>query len=131
MARFERVAGLGMVERLHAFLAPPDESEVAPVVLDVAALAGGVHGAGVETLAGRDATREHLVTGETEVPIDPSSRAVTAETLVATVEFPVRRRQFTRRDLPLGRLGKPGDQSAEDRGSEEAPGESLQRPTQP
>lgn len=85
----QRIARRRVVERLLATLAPIDQIEGAPLVLDVAALALGVVGTGVQAFAGVDALGERTVAGETAPAIDATLGAVAVEAAVAAVELGV------------------------------------------
>lgn len=97
------VAGERVVERLLAALAPVDQVEVAPLVLDVAALAIGVVGSGMQALATLDALRQWRVAGETAPAIDAVFGAVAIEAAVAAVELGVGAAQLAGRNLAAGR----------------------------
>ncbi|MBP7587008.1 MAG: hypothetical protein KBA72_03600, partial [Thermoanaerobaculia bacterium] len=70
-------------------LAPIDEIEGAPLVLDVAALALAVVGPGMQAFVGVDALCERAVAGETAPAIDTTLGAVAVEAAVAAVELGV------------------------------------------
>lgn len=95
----QRIARRRMVERLLAALAPIDEIEGAPLVLDVAALAFAVVGTGMQAFVGVDALGERAVAGEAAPAIDAALGAVAFEAAVAAVELGVGAAQLAGRDL--------------------------------
>ena len=110
----QRVARERVVERPLAALAPVDEVEVAPLVLDVTALALGVVGPRMQALAGRDALRERRMAGEAALAIDAVLGAVAREAAIAAVEMGVRPGELARRDLGARRgTGEPRTAGAE------------------
>jgi hypothetical protein len=99
-----------VVEGFHALVAPPDELELAPVVIDVTGLAVLIVRSRMQSGAGSDPARELEVTAQAALRIDAFLRTVALEAVAATFQIGVRRAQITG-----GQLRKPGrrEQQAE------------------
>ena len=121
------VAGGGVVESFLAGLAPIDQVEGAALMLDMAALTGGVVRTGVQALAGFDAPRQWLVAGEAAPAVDAVLGAVAMEAAVAAVEVGVGPAELTGRDLGAcrRRAGERSPDTGENRGRSQVPAEDC------
>lgn len=104
----ERKAGEIVIEGPLASLSPPDQLELAPLMLDVATLAAHVIGTSMKTAALANPVAELGMALDAQGRVDAPSGAVAFEAARASVEARVRAAQRAGRDLRHPGIGDPG-----------------------
>jgi hypothetical protein len=119
MSPLQGMPGLPVIEGGLPLFSPVDEREVAPVMLDVAALAFAVVGPRVQAASGRDAVAQSGVAGQALVAGHSAAGLVTAQAARASLGRGVGAAELARRDL---RVDDGRRRQAEDGGQQRASG---------
>lgn len=106
MGALQAMAGEGMVEGIAPPVAPPDQFELATMVLDVAGGAVLVIGTRVQSTTGSHPAREGLVTRQTTVGTHSPPGIVAIEASGCAFEFGMRLGELARRELRLDSGGE-------------------------